>query len=50
MSIDDKALAQITGFLITMLSIDVPIFILLVTAAIADRELIASIQPVLKTI
>ena len=49
MSIAAKDLAHMTGFLATIFSIDVPSFILLVTAATADNVLNESNQLVLKT-
>jgi hypothetical protein len=48
-SMADKDLAQMTGFLTTMFNTDVPSFILLVTAATADNALSESNQLVLKT-
>ena len=50
MSIAAKAFTQITGLLTTIFSIDVPSFILLVTAATADNVLSESNQLVLNTI
>jgi hypothetical protein len=47
--IADKALAQTTGFLITIFNIQVPSFILFVIAATADNVLIVSSQLVLNT-
>jgi hypothetical protein len=44
----DKDLAQMRGFLTTMFNIDVPSFILSVTAATADNVVHESNQPVLK--